>query len=67
MGGIVVTIAIVLTVVIVFLLVRNSQEKSHNLDKVESNKDVGLLAYDNAMYDVGKEIHACNAQNWQLH
>ena len=62
-GGTVMIIAIVLTVVIVSLLVRRSREKSY---KVEPNKDIGL-SYNNALYDVGKEPHTCNAQNWQLH
>jgi hypothetical protein len=67
-GGIIVIIAIILTVVIVSLLVRKSRgEKSHNLDKVERNKDIGLLAYNNAIYSVGKEINTCGPQNWQLH
>jgi hypothetical protein len=67
-GGIVVIIAVVLTLVIASLLVRKSRgEKSHNLNKVERNKDIGLLAYNNSMYDVGKEINTRNAQNWQLH
>ena len=62
-GAIVVIIAIVLIAVIVSLLVR-SRKKSY---KVEPNKNIGLLSYNNALYDVGKEPHTCNAQNQQLH
>ena len=51
-GGIVLIIVMILTVVIVSLLVRKSRKKSH---KVESSKNIGLLAYNNALYDVGKE------------
>ena len=63
-GATVVIIAIVLIVVIVSLLVRRSRKKSY---KVEPNKDIGLLSYNNAMYDVGKETNTCSAQKWQLH
>lgn len=63
-GATVVIIAIVLTVIIVSLLVRRSREKSY---KLEPNKDIGLLSYDNALYDVGKETNTCSAQKWQLH
>lgn len=63
-GAIVVIIAIVLTVVIVSLLIRRSRKKPY---KVEPNKDIGLLSYNNALYDVGKEPYTCNAQNRQLH
>ena len=57
MGGTVVIIAILLVVVIVSLLARKSRQKSH---KVESNKIIGLLTYNNALYDVGKETDTCN-------
>ncbi len=50
-GGLVVIIVIIL-MVIVSLLVRKRREKSHKLD---SNNKVGLLTYNNALYDVGKE------------
>ena len=63
-GAIVVIIAIILTVVIVTLLVRRSREKSY---KLEPNKDIGLLSYNNAMYDVGKETNICSAQKWRPH
>ena len=63
-GATVVIIAIVVTVVIVTLLVRISRKKSY---KVEPNKDIGLLSYNNAMYDVGKETNTCSARKWQLH
>ena len=55
-GGIVLIIAIILTVVIVSLLIRKSRKKSH---KVETSKNIGLLAYNNALYDVGKETSRC--------
>lgn len=58
-GGTVVIITILSVVVIVSLLVRKSREKSH---KVESNKNIGLLTYNNALYDIGKETDTCNAQ-----
>ena len=58
-GGSVVIVVIILMVAIVSLLVRKSQGKSH---KVESNNNIGLLTYNNALYDVGKETYTCNAQ-----
>ena len=64
-GGTVVIIAILLVVVIVSLLVRKSRGKPHR--KVESNNNIGLLTYNNALYDVGKETGTCNAPYWQLH
>ncbi len=58
-GGFVVIIVITLVIIVVPLLVRKRREKSH---KVEPNNNIGLLAYDNAMYDVGKETGTQNAQ-----
>ena len=60
MGATVVIIAIVLTVIVVSLLVRRSRKKSY---KLEPNKDIGLLSYNNAMYDVGKETNTFSAQS----
>ena len=58
-GGSVVIIVIILMVAIVSLLARKSRGKSH---EVESNKNIGLLTYNNALYDVGKEIDTYNTQ-----
>ena len=52
-GGLVVVIVVIIGIVIVLLLVKRNRQKS--LDEVNSNKNIGLLSYDNALYDSGKE------------
>ena len=58
-GGLVVVIVVVIVIVIVLLFVKRNRQKSP--DKVNSNKNVGLLSYNNALYDSGKETDSCNA------
>ena len=52
-GGLVVVIVVIIGIVIVLLLVKRNRQKSP--DEVNSNKNIGLLSYDNALYDSGKE------------
>ena len=57
-GALVVVLVVVIVMVIVLLLVKRNRQKSP--DKVNSNKNIGLLSYDNTVYDSSKETDSCN-------
>ena len=64
-GGLVVIIVILLMMIIVSLFVREHRKKSQ---KVESNNNIGLPTFNNALYGVGKETGSVmKCPNWYLH
>ena len=58
-GALVVVIVVLIVIVMILLLVKRNRQKSP--DNVNFNKNVGLLSYDNALYDSSKETDSCNA------